>query len=104
MFCLQDLNDGSELEALLCGHVSHSHCITDFLKVTGKQKEESCPLKCHQTSVLPQLEQEEVVDQEEVVVTVPEEAPDSEGEEAINRIVWSNVWSGARQKRTLPIS
>ena len=96
MFCLQDLNDGSELEALLCGHVSHSHCITDFLKVTGKQKEESCPLKCHQTSVLPQLEQEEVVDQEEVVTSsqgtlqlgaVPEEAPDSEGEEAINRIV-----------------
>ena len=35
-FCLQALNDGSELEALPCGHVFHCSCLAEFVQVTGK--------------------------------------------------------------------
>ena len=87
-FCLQALNDGSELEALPCGHVFHCSCLAEFVQVTGKRKEESCPLKCHQSRALMGLREEDLVEQRgEAPVVAVEQVTDSEGEEAAARII-----------------
>ena len=84
------MNDGSELEALPCGHVFHCSCMADFLRVTGKRKEEACPHKCHQSSGLLGplgLWDEAIFVGRRDEAPVVEQVSDTEGEEAINRIV-----------------
>ena len=39
-------------EALLCGHVCHSECIQNWMKVSKAEKWQSCPYKCHLTRAL----------------------------------------------------
>ena len=92
-FCLQPLNDGAGVEALLCGHVVHSKCLAQFVEVAGKPKEESCPMKCHQTILLQSDDHPEAVTEDEEMTPrgsgeeQQEVEEDSEGEEATARIV-----------------
>ena len=97
MFCMQRLNDGtSAIEALLCGHSFHQECVERFLEVTGKRKDEACPLKCHQSNMLQQQNVDTVVvdaeagagdaGTEEEDVEAGSEGRDSEGDEAMRRI------------------
>ena len=87
MFCMQLLNDGSEIEALLCGHAFHHECLQRFVDVTGKQRTEACPAKCHQSQnlqVIPDAEPAEV--EAEDPEGEESEGRDSEGDEAVRRI------------------
>ncbi len=68
MFCMQRLNDGSEIEALLCCHSFHRECVDRFLEVTGKRREEACPMKCHQSNMLQVIEEEQAPEGEQPAV------------------------------------
>ena len=73
---------------MLCGHVVHSECVDRFVEVTGKRKEEACPLKCHTSNTLQVIEEEEAPEQPSVDDTGMEgsDGRGGEGEEAMKRI------------------
>ena len=85
LFCLQPLKDNGETEALLCGHVYHTHCLNQYVQVTGKPKQEACTMKCHCSTVVPQAtgedEAAELADDE-----VDDSPADDEGAAAANAI------------------
>ena len=85
LICLQSLRDGHQTEALLCGHVYHTHCLNQYVQVTGKPKQEACAMKCHGSTVVPQAtgedEAAELADDE-----VDDSPADDEGEAAAHAI------------------
>ena len=43
-FCMEPLQDGSELEALRCGHTYHARCIKQYCSATGRDRTSACAL------------------------------------------------------------
>ena len=37
--------------ALMCGHVYHDECVTQYAEVKGRTKDQACPLRCRSTLV-----------------------------------------------------
>ena len=37
--------------ALMCGHVYHDECVTQYAEVKGWTKDQACPLRCRSTLV-----------------------------------------------------
>ena len=80
---MESLRDGTETEALLCGHVYHTCCLNQYMQVTGKPLQEACPMKCHGSTVVPAIAPADDEEEDDEV----EEAPaDNEGEAAAHAI------------------
>ena len=46
IICKQDLGAADGRQAMLCMHVFHKDCITEYMNITGKPFRYSCPFKC----------------------------------------------------------
>lgn len=44
--CLLDIEDGAEVTELMCGHIYHSKCIHEWIRIARR----GCPMRCQITS------------------------------------------------------
>ena len=49
--CDNELLESEETQRLTCGHATHTECVSNYMRVTGKTMAESCPYRCHQSPV-----------------------------------------------------